>query len=153
MKTKLLTMLLMLISITITASQNEESQKRQIERIKSQKVAFFTDKIELTSSEAQKFWPLYNEYSNQKDSLFHLRIKTRRELSRNYKEMSEAEKLEAMDLKNQLHLQEVKLDIKYHEQFKKVLSTNQIVRLYQAEHEFRMRLFDQIRKIRQKKTP
>jgi len=29
------------------------------------KVGFFTEKLDLTSSEAEKFWPVYNEYSRQ----------------------------------------------------------------------------------------
>ena len=37
------------------------------DRIKAQKIAFFTEKIQLTVQEAERFWPVYNEFENDKN--------------------------------------------------------------------------------------
>lgn len=39
------------------------------ERIKALKVAFITEKLELTETEAQKFWPIYNAHEKEMDML------------------------------------------------------------------------------------
>ena len=49
--------------------QNKPGQKfvkkeaPDFEQIMSQKIAFFTKELDLSSEEAMKFWPVYNEYS------------------------------------------------------------------------------------------
>lgn len=45
----------------------QDKDKR--ERIKALKIAFITEKLELTSSEAQKFWPIYNAYELEREML------------------------------------------------------------------------------------
>jgi len=35
------------------------------ERIKAQKVAFITERLDLSSAEAQKFWPIYNAFEDK----------------------------------------------------------------------------------------
>ena len=42
-------------------------QKR--ERIESMKIGFITDKLSLSTEEAQKFWPVYNEYQAKQEKI------------------------------------------------------------------------------------
>jgi hypothetical protein len=35
------------------------------EKIQSLKIAFITQKLQLTTDEAEKFWPIYNQYDNE----------------------------------------------------------------------------------------
>lgn len=46
--------------------QAQETITDKEEEIKSQKIAFFTNKIGLTPEEAQVFWPIYNSYWERK---------------------------------------------------------------------------------------
>ena len=55
---RLIPILILLISFSGFAQRGGEIQ----EKIKAQKIAFITDKLELTSEEAQQFWPIYNEF-------------------------------------------------------------------------------------------
>ena len=48
---------------SFVSAQNESKEKRS-EKIQALKIAFITQKLELTSDEAQKFWPVYNRYEN-----------------------------------------------------------------------------------------
>ncbi len=58
--------LFLFISFTTLARAQKEvpSEKRQ-QDIEALKVAFISKELELTPVEAQKFWPVYNQYSNE----------------------------------------------------------------------------------------
>ena len=56
---------LVVLSMGVSA-QNHQGQRRGgdkgwRERVRAEKVAFLTQEIDLTESEAQVFWPIYNE--------------------------------------------------------------------------------------------
>ncbi|MCK7539265.1 MAG: hypothetical protein MZV63_54335 [Marinilabiliales bacterium] len=42
---------------------------RADEKLTAYKIAFFTQRLDLTPAEAEKFWPLYNDYSARKNKL------------------------------------------------------------------------------------
>jgi len=44
-------------------SQNISEEKRK--KIESQKIAFITKALDLSSEEAQVFWPVYNDFSDE----------------------------------------------------------------------------------------
>jgi len=50
----------------IKAQDGDESKA---ERIQALKIAFITQKLQLTAGEAEKFWPVYNQYDNEIRSL------------------------------------------------------------------------------------
>ena len=45
--------------------KREKRQEKMESRIESQKIAFITQKLDLTPTEAQLFWPIYNEYQTK----------------------------------------------------------------------------------------
>jgi hypothetical protein len=63
MKTQLLSLLLLFCLPAM-------AQKDKIrERIKAQRIAFITQRLALTPDEAQKFWPVYNQFSDELDGV------------------------------------------------------------------------------------
>src|SRR5258708_7051259 len=90
----------------------------QADKVDAQRVSFITDKVKLTTAEAQSFWPLYNEYNDKVKSL-------RKNFRANYggKEDFKSDK-EAEDFLNaEINLKQSEVDLKkeYTEKFKKVL--------------------------------
>ncbi|HLW07833.1 MAG TPA: hypothetical protein VKY45_09715, partial [Marinilabiliaceae bacterium] len=110
--------------------------------------AFFTEKMELSSSTSQHFWPVYNEYFNKKDSIYHLSRDLRTKLQEQASSLTNKQKEEALDLLIKLKIEDSQLEQKYHQKFKRILSINQVILLYQAEHEFKMRLFKQLKEMK-----
>ena len=47
----------------------QDGDKTRAEKIEALKIAFITQKLQLTTDEAQKFWPVYNQYENEIRSL------------------------------------------------------------------------------------
>ncbi|WP_462317972.1 hypothetical protein [Marinilabilia sp.] len=113
--------------------------------MKSQKVAFITERVGLTSKEGQKFWPVYNEFSASMDSLWNLKKKNIDKIYYSDKKMTASEKEAAIDLHIELELQKSKLEKEYHQKFKKILSIDKVIKLYGAEHEFKKKMLHLIR--------
>jgi len=40
-----------------------------MEKLNAYKIAFFTKKMDLSSQEAEKFWPLYNEFQDKRSRI------------------------------------------------------------------------------------
>ena len=60
MKQFLLVLILFTGSISFVKAQ--DLREKRTEKIQALKIAFITQKLELTSEEAQRFWPVYNRY-------------------------------------------------------------------------------------------
>lgn len=150
MKTKnIITLLLLLASCGIFA-QGGRLLKEKKEQLRSVKVAFITDALELTSEEAQKFWPIYNAFE---DKQFELR-KEKLDAYRKRMDDGSLDKLsdkEASILLNQMENTEDEL----HQLRKKlvsdlrgVISPLKIIRLKKAEEDFKNKLLKQYRERR-----
>lgn len=57
---------LLLLSATSAQAQEKKSKKDIQDKWKIEKIAFLTDAMELTTSEAEKFWPVYNKAEAEK---------------------------------------------------------------------------------------
>jgi hypothetical protein len=65
-KMKKIITLLLLFVCTISFGQNFE---KRAERVKALRVAFISNKLDLTSQEAEKFWPIFNKFSDSQMDL------------------------------------------------------------------------------------
>lgn len=149
MKTKVLSIILAFFSFAGMAQRHFDPQT--LEAIKTKKIAFLTEQIGLTSQEAEKFWPVYNELDKQR----FLIMDKKRELESKCEElkpgMSEAEyrKL-AVELAS-MHAKEGKLIEEYNLKLLNVLPAEKVVKLYLAEGKFRTTLMREFRKSQQDK--
>ena len=124
----------------------DDAKDSRIERLKSQKVAFLTERIGLSTEDAQKFWPVYNEMSAKMDEIWKGKMNDIDKLYRSEKELSIEEKVEAVDRYINYELEIAKLEKQYHEKFKKILTIDQIIKLYGAEHEFKKKMLHLLKK-------
>src|SRR3546814_14932243 len=68
--------LALLFPVTLAVAQ--ESRAERFERIEAEKIAFITKELNLTPAEAQKFFPVYNQYPREIYKLMQERRSTRR---------------------------------------------------------------------------
>jgi Spy/CpxP family protein refolding chaperone len=125
---------LLLATVSLTAqAQAPASQQDRLNQLENAKIAYLTDKVSLTQEQAQKFWPVYNDFTTK-----------RRELNRQQRQLRttspdgltdqqiRANLNQALDLREQ----EVKLERDYFNKFQKILSIRQVGTLYSAERDF-----------------
>lgn len=61
----------LMISVILTAPGLSNAQKDdRVKHIEAVKAAFITQKLDLTTREAQNFWPLYNTYQKEIEALY-----------------------------------------------------------------------------------
>lgn len=90
MKLFIITFLVYIFSLSGFA-QNQDRR----DRIKSLKIAFITEKLNLTQTEAQQFWPIYNAFE---DTYAKLRKETRMERTDfNYESLTDTEANKLLD--------------------------------------------------------
>lgn len=130
-----------------TAISFGQDFKEKREKIKALKVAYITEQLELTTDEAQKFWPIYNA---NEEKQFELRHKKMRSIINKF-ENGGLEKLsdkEATALIDQIETIEDELHASkkaYIKELKTVISAKKIIKLKKAEDEFNRKLMKQFR--------
>jgi len=141
---KIIIFIILLTNYFLVKAQCDENCKR-IEQIKSQKIAFITDKLQLTVEESQQFWPIYNEKVKKLDDI----DKQQKAIIRNYKKNSETltnKELETMsDKLMDLEASSTKIESDYYQKYKTVLPINKIFKLYDVERQFKHELLKQLK--------
>lgn len=121
-------------------SQNNDKK----EKIESFKVAFITQKLNLTTKEAQQFWPVYNEYLDKMETLRNSRKKELRSSNISIDAYSEKELELMLDTEFLSKEKEVELSKEYFNKFKSAIPVKKVILLYKAEDEFKRELLRQI---------
>lgn len=130
----------MLFSIQIYGQHKPDRDK-----IKALKVAFFTEHLDLTSKEAEAFWPIYNKYDDERNSL---REREHNEIRYKLKEMdgfSEKEAVTLLDTYLAMEEEEEELDRAFLKNLSKVITAKKTLLLLRTEEDFKRQLIRQYR--------
>jgi hypothetical protein len=134
--------LMILAGITMSEAL---AQNQGREKLDAYRIAFFTRRLNLTPQEAEKFWAVYNEFQNKRNSIQTERMQLNRNVNQNELNMSEKDMTEAGDKLISLQVQEADLAMQYHKKFKEILSPAKVIRLYQAENLYRIQLLNELK--------
>lgn len=150
MNKRIISCLLFIWVITgITTAQSKESTKEErdkrrkenFEQFRAKRVAFITEKVKLTTEEAEIFWPICNELQEKKFELNKPLREERREIFRSKKALTEADYQKMIDTNADIKVKEAQLEKEYLAKFKKVLSAEKIFKYQRAEEEFMKQIF------------
>lgn len=123
----------------------EHRQKERRENIEAQKVGFLTKKLDLTPEEAQKFWPVYNQYDGKLQELRNKRREDMKNAKENVEGMSDKEIEQLVDNEMTFRQKELDLQKEYHSKFKAVLPIKKVAKLYRADEEFKRFLLNELK--------
>ncbi len=141
---KIILSLLLLTYFTSAFSQGEKKQ-----RLKAYKTAYITQELDLTSKEAEKFWPIYNDYEQKKHELKSSNIRNERQKIKDKGGVDALSEKEANIILNNLVENEEQIIIikkKLFNDLKKVIPPQKILILYRTEHDFNRKLLMEYRK-------
>lgn len=124
-------------------NDSEQARKQGADRINAAKVAFFTQHLDLSVEEAQKFWPVYNEYNKDVEQA---RAGIRGAMMKMNDPNKKADELKAA-LKEYTDSQkkEAQLTEQYINKLMRVMPVEKVAKVFTAEDMFRMQLLDQFR--------
>jgi hypothetical protein len=142
---KLITLsLLFLLTFGAFAQHNERD-----ERIKTLKIAFITERLGFTESEAQKFWPIYNAFEDENNKLRRQSYNKRK--VEDIESISEAEAKVMIDDMVSIENQKFKLREKFMKDLLTAIPAKKVILLKVTEDEFNKRMFEEFKKRRQEK--
>jgi Skp family chaperone for outer membrane proteins len=128
---------LLLLSISSVSAQHE--------KIKALKIAHITSELNLSSSEAQKFWPIYN--ASEKNTHL-LRRKLRdihQKLDQTFETISEKKATEILNTMLEIEHEMYQEKTSLIQNLKSFLSAKKIIQLEKSEDEFKRKLLEEFK--------
>lgn len=125
-------------------AQDEElpvKDRKAMEKIRAARIAYITEKLNLTPDEAEKFWPIYNEFDKKRED-----IKLEAKAARKNPDpaMSAEEKKAALAQQHAFRQKELDLEKDYSDKLLNVVSAQKVLSLRKTEKDFRDILLRQI---------
>lgn len=122
-----------------------ENRERKHDRVKQLKVAFFTEKLELTLAESEKFWPVYHEMEDKLEALrkeSHKQIKTMEDA---FEKGNENELKQGMSTIFSNETKEVEVKKAYYDKLGAVVGYKKATHSFKLEKEFRKFLLKELK--------
>ncbi|MGY8914164.1 MAG: hypothetical protein ACKVJF_03660 [Flavobacteriales bacterium] len=127
----------LLLFLTVVSFAQDRPDR---EKIKALKVAFITERLDLSSKEAQLFWPIYNEHETNMEDI---RVKEWSQVRYKIKQantLSENEADELLGLYSALEKEKQESNKRLFTRLKNVLSSKKTLLLIQSEGDFKRQL-------------
>lgn len=151
MKRKLLYLAFLLTSL-FSLGQINDRRGEKMERIKALRIAYISERLNLTPEEAQRFWPVFNAFDDKNMEL-HKQKKALMDRLRpeNASSLSEKESAQLM-----MQDEEIENDIQNNRRqlvknLQGVIPNQKIIMLRQLEIEFKQKLLDKIQDRRERR--
>ena len=140
--------------LTLAASPMTAQERRQDgnprkweESMRAEKIAYFTEALELSTEEAEKFWPVYNKCEKEKQKAFDSQMKALRSLDAAVKENKSDNEIssllktyiDSLDKRNEI-------DRKYIPEYQKIISEKKVAKLFLTEEYFRRHQLHKLKK-------
>ena len=121
------------------------------DKIKTLKIAYITEKLNLTEKEAQAFWPIYNSFEDEFMKLKHQSYDKRKNV-----DMQNISDKDAEALLNDIRAMENKkytLKENFINDLSKVIPAKKIILLNKVEDDFKHKMFEEFKNRRRMQQP
>jgi hypothetical protein len=125
------------------------AQNTNLEKLNNYKIGFFTKKLNLTSEEAEKFWPVYNDYQGQRNAVQIEKLKLNRNFNQNESTLTDIQLEEMGNKYVDCLVQESNLAVAFHKKLKEVLPPVKVILYYQAENQYKIQLLNELQNAKQ----
>ncbi|MCW3462909.1 hypothetical protein [Chitinophaga nivalis] len=136
--------------VLCTASRTSSAQQQTVaadeakEKIKAIQIKYLAQKLDLTAEEAQKFWPVYDNYTREVELLI-----AERHQRKQQEKISgpDADNIARTNMDKELDYEKKMLDIRsrYTSEFQRVLPGRKAGMVFKSEREFRSIMLNHLR--------
>jgi hypothetical protein len=126
------------IGVTVQAQDADEAPQQNAnakEKIQAARIGLITQRLGLTPEQAEKFWPIYNEFTQKRTDLRQQYKSAERNINPNNPDPKQQQAL--VDLGFKIKQDELTLEKAYYGRLTSVISAQQMLNLHQAERDFR----------------
>lgn len=135
------------VIVLIAASLSGQAQKQMSNgntksKLEAARIAMITERLNLNPAQAEKFWPLYNQFAQERRTMQQQALQARKGMDMQHLTEEQSKKLVRAHQK----FKQDKLDLenKYVDRINNVISARQIVALKKAEDDFRKMILNRL---------
>ena len=125
--------------------RGENSKQDRHEKIEQLKITFITRELNLTSAEAQQFWPVYNEMSDKLKLEKKAQRSITKKLKSNYDSYSDAEFKTELDKLYSSETKETELKKEYNHKIATIIGYKKSAKLLSLEQRFKRELLNKVK--------
>ncbi len=111
-------------------------------KLEAARIAMITERLNLSPAQAQKFWPLYNQFAQERRGLQHQALQARKGLD--MQNLTEEQSKTLIKAHQKFKQDKLDLENKYATRMNDVISARQIVALRKAEDDFRKMILNRL---------
>jgi len=139
--THVLLIALLALLITVATAQGQDRG----ERIEAWKVSFITEQLSLTPAEAQVFWPVFNQFDDERKAL-RKQYKTRAGAGQSsMKDLTDSQASTLINNEFEFLTKDLNLTKKYIADFREILPVRKVAALMTVENKFKKLLLSKIK--------
>lgn len=142
------TALLLLFFFAVSLDSNAQNPNRQPnpkrEKVQQLKIAYFTEQLNLSTEEAEKFWPIYHEMNKKVNAKKREAKDAAKALKDGAETLTEAEFKQKADEAFDANIEEAKLRKEYHEKIAAVIGYKKAAKLLSLEAQFKRELLKRL---------
>ncbi len=145
---KFLMVMLMLAPLSMWAQDEERLNQdpKARERIEAARIGLISERLGLTPEQAERFWPVYREFSQKRGELVSEFRNAQREVGPDNQDPEKQKALVELGLK--IKQRQLDLEKDYSRRMMDVISAQQILNLRNAEKEFQRMILNQLQQRR-----
>lgn len=132
------TLLIIVVSLTMLTFADEDKPADNMEILResvlANKKVVIAENMKLSSSEAKKFWPVYEQYQKELGKIADQKLVLIKQYAKNYEAMTDELAVELLDSYMSIEAQRLALQSVFVPKFKKVLSPVKVTRYFQCEN-------------------
>jgi hypothetical protein len=134
------TFFILLVSLTFASTAQDVGEDAQPDvavkdKIKAARIGLITQRLSLTPEQAEKFWPLYNEFDQKRADVRKPYRDAQKDINPNNPDPKRQQAL--VDLGMKVKQDELNLEKEYSAKMMNVITAQQMLNLHKAEHDFR----------------
>ncbi len=125
----------------VNAMAQRPNQNIDPEKLQAARIAFITTRIDLKPEQAEKFWPIFNSYTDQREAV----MKSISELNRGIESVSEEEAKSRVQKRIQLQQKMLEEEKNFSSLISKVISYKQLMMLHNIARDFNRHIYQRQR--------
>ncbi len=140
---------LLMFPVALFAQDKQQDKKDKVETMH---IAYISQKLDLTTDEAEKFWPVYNQYKADIDVLRKQRMDNVETVKKagGIDNMSEADVQKLIIAETDIESRQLELRKQYVTKFQAVIPIRKVAKFFVAEDGFKRYLLNQLSKRRER---
>jgi hypothetical protein len=135
---KIIIALIVVLTLSDSYAQAGKRRQQMEDKIKSLQIAFITERLSLTPTESEKFWPIFNQMEAEKTALLN---EKNNDASEN---VSEKDAQLVINKHFEIKEKEIAIEKKYVEKLKAALPSSKIAKLLNVQRQFRQEIMSTI---------